>query len=478
MRAKRQSKDKICRDKLIRTVLPVKEAHVGISETVIKQREYFSSQATKPYSFRRKQLKELRAAIIKNESKIAAALQQDLNRSDAQAYMTETGMIIQELTYIIRRLKGWMKRKKLPSPFILPFTKFYVSPEPYGVVLIISPWNYPFFLTFLPLMAALAAGNCAVVKPSKASGASMRVIDEILTECFPEEYADVITPDSGNAYDVLNEKFDYIFFTGGTETGRKVLHSAAENITPVTLELGGKCPCIVHEDCDFKKTVARITAGKFLNAGQTCVAPDYILAHKGMRLIIGDAIRAKTAAMYGEDAYLSKDFGRIINERELDRIAQAAGQDIKVFKDKKYIEPLVVENAGENTGLMQEEVFGPVLPIVYYDTIEEAIEFVNKREKPLVLYLFTKSRQIMKKVLAETSSGSACVNDTVVHMSNPDMPFGGTGGSGFGRYRGKAGFDTFSNMKSVMEQTNLFDMKLRYPPVTNAVKTLLKMILR
>lgn len=450
---------------------------MGISETVIKQREYFSSQATKQYSFRRKQLKKLRAAIIKNESKIAEALQQDLNRSDAQAYMTETGMIIQELTYIIRRLKKWMKKKKLPSPFILPFTKFYVAPEPYGVVLIISPWNYPFFLTFLPLMAALAAGNCAVVKPSKASGASMRVIDEILTECFPEEYVKAITPESGNAYDVLNEKFDYIFFTGGAETGKKVLHAAAESITPVTLELGGKCPCIVHDDCDFEKTVARITAGKFLNAGQTCVAPDYILAHKGMRLIIGDAIRAKTAVMYGEDAYVSKDFGRIINGRELDRIAAAAPQ-AKVFKDKKYIEPLVVENADTESELMKEEVFGPVLPVVYYDNIEEAIEFVNKREKPLVLYLFTKSRQIMKKVLAETSSGSACVNDTVVHMSNPAMPFGGAGSSGFGRYRGKAGFDTFSNMKSVMEQTNMFDMKLRYPPVTKAVKTLLKMILR
>lgn len=451
---------------------------MSISETVLKQRVFFGGQATKPYSFRIEQLKKLRTAIIKNESNIGSALQQDLNRSDAQAYMTETGMIIQELSYIIRRLKTWMKKKRISSPLVLPFTRFYTVPEPYGVVLIISPWNYPFFLTFLPLMAAIAAGNCAVVKPSKASAASLQVMNEIISGCFPEEYVKVITPDSGNAYDVLNERFDYIFFTGGPETGRKVLHSAAENITPVTLELGGKCPCIVHNDCDFEKTVARITAGKFLNAGQTCVAPDYILAHKGMRLIIGDAIRGRAAAMYGKDAYLSKDFGRIINEREIDRITAAAGQEIKVFKDKKYIEPLVIENADTQSEIMKEEVFGPVLPIVYYDSIEEAIEFVTRREKPLVLYLFTKNRQIIKKVLEETSSGSACVNDTVVHMSNPEMPFGGVGGSGFGRYRGKAGFDTFSNMKSVMEQTNLFDLKLRYPPVSKAVHTLLKMILR
>ena len=422
-------------------------------------------------------MKKLRSAVIKNESKIASALQTDLNRSEAQAYMTETGMIIQELSYIIKRLKGWMKKKRLPSPVVLPFTRFYFEPEPFGVVLIISPWNYPFFLTFLPLMAALAAGNCAVIKPSKASSASLGVINEIISSVFPPGYVKVITPEDGNAYDVLNEKFDYIFFTGGSETGRKVLHAAAENITPVTLELGGKCPCIVHDDCDFEKTVTRITAGKFLNAGQTCVAPDYILAHKGMRLIIGDAIRAKAAAMYGEDAYLSKDFGRIINGRELDRLAEAAPQ-AKVFKDKKYIEPLVIENADVGSVIMKEEVFGPVLPVVYYDSIEEAIEFVNKREKPLVLYLFTKNRQIMKKVLAETSSGSACVNDTVVHMSNPAMPFGGAGTSGFGRYRGKAGFDTFSNMKSVMVQTNLFDLKLRYPPVSKAVHALLKMIFR
>ncbi|HRU39664.1 MAG TPA: aldehyde dehydrogenase family protein, partial [Candidatus Goldiibacteriota bacterium] len=392
---------------------------MGFDGLIKKQREFYGTGVTKKTGFRIQALKALRGAVKRDEKIIAEALYADLHRSAPQAYMTETGMIIQELNLAIRKLKSWAGKRRVPAQFFFPFSRNYIMPEPYGVVLVISPWNYPFFLSFLPLIAAISAGNCCVLKPSRAAAASAGVISKIIGSCLEPGHVSVIEPDSPAAYEVLKEKFDYIFFTGGTETGKKVLASAAENITPVTLELGGKCPCIVAEDSDVELAAKRVAAGKFLNAGQTCVAPDYALVHKAVRPRFLSALKTAIERMYGSNPENSPDYCRIINGVEYARIiASLEGKSFKASAETRYIAPLVIEDASADDEIMKEEIFGPVLPVISFDSVDEAVAFVNEREKPLVLYLFAKSRAVIDRVLASTSSGSACVNDTVVHMGN------------------------------------------------------------
>jgi acyl-CoA reductase-like NAD-dependent aldehyde dehydrogenase len=448
-----------------------------LKQLIENQRKFFATYTTKDINFRLSALKKLREALFRNEDKINAALFQDLHRSEAQAFITEIGLCLQESGVFIRNLKKWAKHRKAAAPFIFPFSQCYVKPEPFGVALIISPWNYPFFLSLLPLMAAVAAGNCVILKPSRVSAASLKVLDEIIFSCFAEEHVKVLQLGSGSPDDMLKEKFDYIFFTGGPETGKKVLAAAAEHITPVTLELGGKCPCIVDADIDIEKTAARIAFGKWLNAGQTCVAPDYLIAHKEIKDKLVEKIKQNMVKMFGSNPEESSDFGRIISNNEFDRVASYA-QGINTDKASRYIAPSIVENPPLDSVIMKEEVFGPILPVITYNTIDEAISYVNDREKPLVLYIFSRNKKVQEKVLNETSSGNACVNDVVVQLSAPGLPFGGAGGSGFGRYRGKFGFDTFSNLKSVMKQTNLIDIPLRYAPLSKFALKVFKFFLR
>ena len=456
---------------------------INIKTILDRQRKYFASHATKEIDFRLKQLKKLREALRASEDKIALALYKDLHKSKAQAYLTETGICLQEITHIINNLKAWAKPQNAAWPVLFPFSKNYIRREPFGVVLVVSPWNYPFFLSLLPLMGALAAGNCVILKPSRHSPGSALALDEIISGCFGEEYVKVLQLAPGSKTDILKEKFDYIFFTGGEDTGKKILSAAAKHITPVTLELGGKCPCIVDSDIDLEKTAKRIVFGKFLNAGQTCVAPDYILAEKGIKDRLVQKIKQNIARMYGDNPQKSADYGRIINNGQFDRIAGyldcgdiAAGG--KMDRRTGYMEPVLLENVPPGSRVMRDEIFGPVLPVIAYTGLEEAIDFVNKRQKPLVLYYFSRDKKKQEKVLNETSSGSACVNDTVIQLSSKELPFGGTGNSGFGRYRGKSSFDTFSNVKSVLKQTNLFDLNLRYPPVAKWAMKLLKLFLK
>jgi aldehyde dehydrogenase (NAD+) len=448
-----------------------------LKQLIEKQRKFFATHATKDLNFRLAALKRLREALFKNEDKINASLFADLHRSEAQAFITEIGISLQETGIFIRNLKKWAKRRSAPAPLIFPFSQCYVKPEPFGVALIISPWNYPYLLSLLPLIAAVAAGNCVMLKPSRVSAASLKALDEILSSCFPEQHVKVLQLGSGSPDDMLKEKFDYIFFTGGHETGKKVLAAAAEHITPVTLELGGKCPCIVDSDIDIEKTAARIAFGKYLNAGQTCVAPDYLIVHKDIKDRLVEKIKQNITKMFGANPEQSSDFGRIISNNEFDRVASLA-KGINIDKAEKYIEPSIVENPPADSGIMKEEIFGPLLPVITYNTIDEAINHVNGREKPLVLYVFSRNKKVQERFLNETSSGNAVINDVVVLFSAAGLPLGGAGLSGFGRYRGKYGFDTFSNLKAVMQQTNLIDIPLRYAPVGTLALKVFKFFLR
>jgi aldehyde dehydrogenase (NAD+) len=456
---------------------------MDIKTILENQRKFFATHATKDINFRITQLKKLRAAILASQDKISAALYQDLHRSPAQAYLSEIGICLQEAANIIKNLKSWARPRNAKWPVIFPFSKSYVQYEPFGVALIISPWNYPFFLTLLPLMGAIAAGNCVAVKPSRKSPASLRALDELLSGCFGGEYIKVVRLEPGEKVEILKEKFDYILFTGGADTGKEVLRAAAEHITPVTLELGGKCPCIVDADIDLEKTAKRIVFGKYLNAGQTCVAPDYLLVNKKVKAALLDRMKLEIGKVYQDDPQKSADYGRIIDAEQFDKVAVNI-RDGKVItggemdKNDRYIAPTIIEGAAMDSRAMREEIFGPIMPVVEFDRIEEAIEFVNKREKPLVLYLFSRNKKTQEKVLHETSSGSACINDVVIHLTSMELPFGGAGGSGFGRYRGKYGFLAFSNLKSVMKQTNLFDLSPRYPPVTPGKLKLFKLFLK
>jgi aldehyde dehydrogenase (NAD+) len=448
-----------------------------LKEIIAKQRAFFATYKTRDVNFRLAALKKLREALFKNVEKINAALFSDLHRSEGQAFITEIGLCLQETGVYIRNLKKWAKRRNAKAPLIFPLSQCYVRPEPFGIVLIISPWNYPFFLSLLPVIAAVAAGNCVILKPSRMSAASLKALDEIISSCFAEEHVKVLRMAPGAAYDVLDEKYDYIFFTGGQEAGKKVLAAAAEHITPVTLELGGKCPCIVDCDIDIEKTAARIAFGKYLNAGQTCVAPDYLIVHRDIKEKLVEKIRQNMLKMFGPNPEESADFGRIINDKEYDRVDSYA-KGINTDKAEKYIEPSIVLDPPADSAIMKEEIFGPIMPVITYNTIEEAIDHVNSREKPLILYVFSKNKKIQEKVLNETSSGNACINDVVVPFSASDLAFGGAGGSGFGRYRGKYGFDTFSNLKGVMKQTNLIDIPFRYAPVGKFALKVFKFFLR
>lgn len=446
-------------------------------EIIRKQREFFGTNITKDLRFRKEQLLKLRKAIQEYEGKIIEALAADLNKSAFEAYMTEVGIVLEEISYALKHYKSWAKPKKVKTPLTQFPAKSMIYSEPYGVVLIISPWNYPFQLAIAPLVGALTAGNCAVLKPSNHSPKTSEVIAEMLGKAFPEEYIAVVLGGREANKDLLAQKFDYIFFTGGPAVGRFVMEAAAKHLTPVTLELGGKSPCIVDATAKIDLAAKRIVWGKFINAGQTCVAPDYVFVQKGVKEKLL-ASMAKYISKFFSKTYEQK-FPKIVNEKHFQRLlGLMESGDIycggKSDPKINRIEPTILDNVSWESPIMQEEIFGPLLPVLEFEDLEDVVKQVNARPKPLALYLFTTSKANEKHILTSISHGGGCINDTVVHLATPYLPFGGVGESGMGSYHGKASFDTFSHKKSIMKKSNLIDIPLRYPPYPESTKLLKK----
>ena len=448
---------------------------ISISDYVSAQRVFFRSGKTLNVEFRIEQLKKLRKAIIDNEEKFSQALYNDLRKSKFEAYGTEIGIVLAEIDDALTNIRSWVKPQAVSTPLIHFKASSQVYSDPYGVVLIISPWNYPFQLLLAPLVGAIAAGNCSVLKPSEVAPHTSSIITEIISNTFDPKYIVSIEGDAQTTQELLKNKFDYLFFTGGTEVGRIIYQAAAKFLTPVTLELGGKSPCIVDEDIHLEYAASRITWGKFINCGQTCIAPDYLLVNKKIKDKLLIAIKKTLKDFYGEDPSKSADYPRIINARHFNRLKNYLSSGKIVIggesnEDDKYISPTILENVTADSLVMQEEVFGPILPVIEYNKIEEAIQFINERSKPLALYVFSKNDELVKQVLTQTSSGGSCVNDTVMHIANSQLRFGGVGDSGVGGYHGHFSFDTFSHKKSVFTKSNLLDIPLKYPPYKGETK--------
>lgn len=450
----------------------------SIPSLVQKQREFFATGATLDVIYRMNALRKLRSALLENEAAIAKALQEDLGKSAEESYMCETGMVISEISYMLRHIKRFSREKTVTTPLAQFASRSYQKPSPYGVTLIMSPWNYPLLLTLDPLVDALAAGNTAIIKPSAYSPATSELLAKLLGELFPEEYVAVVTGGREENACLLEEKFDYIFFTGSKTVGKTVLEKAANYLTPVTLELGGKSPCIVDQSANLKLAAKRIVFGKFLNCGQTCVAPDYILCHKSVKSKLISFLKEEIQLQYG-----SAKLGKIINRKHFDRILALIDPNKVVTggtgdPDTLRIQPTVMDSVTWKDAVMQEEIFGPVLPVLTFDTVEEVVETVNSREKPLALYVFAENKQVIQQITSRCSYGGGCVNDCVIHLATSAMGFGGVGESGMGAYHGKIGFDTFSHYKSIVDKKTWMDLPMRYQPYTKHGNKLIHFFLK
>lgn len=456
-------------------------AQYPTAKIVNEQRLFFNTNQTKPLSFRLAQLKLLKQALLDNETSIKKALKTDLNKPELEAYMTEIGICLEEIKYTIKHLKSWTKPQKVstPLPYLPATSKIYA--EPVGIVLIIGAWNYPLQLVISPLVGAIAAGNCAVIKPSEIAVNTSNLLSEIIPKYFDPAFISVVEGGKEVTQQLLAEKFDHIFFTGSTQVGKSIMSAAAKQLTPVTLELGGKSPCIVDAETNLEHTARRIVWGKFLNAGQTCVAPDYLLVDQSIKQEVLQKIKQTIQEFYGMTPETSPDYARIINQHHFNRLVELlkTGKIIvggETNSIERYIAPTVIDAITPEAAIMQEEIFGPILPVLEYNTIQEAIAFVNAKTKPLALYFFSHNQQHQQQVLQQTSSGGVCLNDTIVHMAFPGLPFGGVGASGMGRYHGKASFDTFSHQKSVLNKSFWLDIKLRYAPYQGKLKFLKRLI--
>ncbi|NER38087.1 MAG: aldehyde dehydrogenase [Oscillatoria sp. SIO1A7] len=452
---------------------------VAVEEAVRQQRQFFATGKTKDVAFRIAQLERLKRTIKENEGEIFKALQADLHKPEVEAYFEV--IVSREIDIALKQIKTWVKPKRAKIPIDQFPASARIYPEPLGVVLIIGAWNYPLSLVMGPLIGAIAAGNCAIVKPSEMAPHTSHLVTELIHNSFDPAYIAAIEGSIETSQKLLAEKFDYIFFTGSTHIGKIVMEAAAKTLTPVTLELGGKSPCIVEPDIDIEVAARRIAWGKFLNAGQTCIAPDYLLVHRAVKKDLVAAIQRSIREFYGEDPAASPDYARIISDKHFSRIS-ALLQDGDIVAGgqtnpaERYIAPTVMENVSLDARVMQEEIFGPILPVLSHSELSEAISIINSRPKPLALYLFSQDRAKQKQVLEQTSSGGLCLNETVVHFSVPELPFGGVGNSGIGRYHGRASFDTFSNYKSVLKRYFLFDLDLRYPPYSGKLGMLKKIL--
>lgn len=456
----------------------------ALGEKINKQRQYFSTNETKDIDFRINKLKKLREVLKNEEEKVFEALRKDLMKSAFESYITEVAMVYDEINIQIKSIRKWSKNRRVKTPIVQFPAKSFVHLEPYGVVLIIGPFNYPFMLAMDPLIGAIAAGNTVVLKPSESAPETSKVLKSILEQVFDEKYVLHVNPERGKEVvdELLREKFDYIFFTGSAMVGKIVMKAAAENLTPVTLELGGKSPCIVDKDCKVELAARRIVWGKTMNSGQTCVAPDYLYVHKDIEEEFIKKLEEEIKKQLGEEPLKSEDYSRMVNEKEFNRVLSYIDKDKLVFggnynKETLQIEPTILKGVTWDDPVMEREIFGPILPILNFEDLEDVIKVVNSKDKPLALYYFSEDKNKIEKVLNTTSSGGVTINDTLVHVSSSYLPFGGVGNSGMGEYHGKYSFDLFSNKKGVMNRKTFLDIKLRYAPFKNKL-TIVKKIMK
>ena len=454
-----------------------------INQIVQKQRSFFATGATLNVNYRIAALKKLQSALVEKESAIAEAIRADLGKSAEESYMCETGIVLGEISYMLRHVRGFSREKTVMTPLAQFASRSFKKPSPYGVTLIMSPWNYPFMLALDPLVDAIAAGNTVVLKPSAYSPATSELLKTLIGELFPEEYIAVITGGrEENAY-LLEEKFDYIFFTGSKNVGKLVLEKASQYLTPVTLELGGKSPCVVDKSAKLELAARRIVFGKFLNCGQTCVAPDYILCHSSIKDRLVACLKAEVKRQYGEDYRNNPLYGKIISRKHFDRITGLIDENKVVLggswdTDSLQIEPTIMDNVTWEDAIMGEEIFGPVMPILTYENVEEVIETVNSHDKPLALYIYAEDKKVTKAITTRCSFGGGCINDCIIHLATSNMGFGGVGESGMGSYHGKTGFDTFTHYKSIVDKKTWMDLPMRYQPYNKLGNWLIHIFLR
>lgn len=454
---------------------------MNISEIVQTQRQFFNTGITKELKFRQTQLELLAKITEENDRRILDALKADMQKPEIEAYVSEILIVLAEIKYVLKHLKAWTKPQKVPTPLSQFIASSYIYTEPLGVVLVISPWNYPFQLAIVPIIGAIAAGNCAIIKPSEYAPHTSSLLAELVSKHFDPQFLAVVEGEVEASQALLAEKFDHIFFTGSTEVGKTVMAAAAKHLTPVTLELGGKSPAIIDSDCDLDLAAKRMIWGKFYNAGQTCIAPDYVLVQESVKTIVMDKIKHHIQEFYGDEPQKSPDYARIINHRQFDRLVGLL-DNAQIMtggnsdRQTLFIAPTVVEVSDRNSNLMQDEIFGPILPVLAYKDLSEAIAFVNAKPRPLALYFFSKNQQNQDRIIKEISFGGGCINDTIMHLSTPELPFGGIGNSGMGSYHGRASFDTFSHRKSILKKSFLFDLKWRYPPYKISLELMKKLV--
>ncbi len=458
----------------------------SISELVRIQKDYFNGGETLDIPFRKQQLKKLYRLIADSRNEIFEALQADLNKPPFETYETEVGIVLEEIRYLTAHLSKWAKPRRVSLPLVLFPAKGTVHAQPYGRVLIMSPWNYPFQLAIAPLAAALAAGNCAVLKPSNYSNATSKLMQKLIRSAFPEKYVAVVEGGREANTDLLKQQFDYIFFTGGTTVGKLVMESAARFLTPITLELGGKSPCIVDQSADIDVAARRIVWGKYLNAGQTCICPDYVLAHTSIKQALIERMQYWIVRHYGTDALTHPDYAKIISARHFERLTALCdgsnpANGTVVFGGARdaascKIAPVILDAPAADSPVMTDEIFGPILPVLEFSDLEQVRRFVVERPRPLALYFFSSSKKNISFIVSRIPYGGGCINDTIMHVASSKMPFGGIGNSGMGRYHGKAGFDTFSHIKSVLTRGTFPDVSVRYPPYDSKLSLLQKLL--
>ena len=453
-------------------------------DNLIQMRNYFNTGITKSYSFRKEQLKKLQAAVKKYEAQLHTALYADLKKSPEECWVTETGFLLSEISNSLKHLKNWMAPETVSTNLLNMPSKSFVMQEPLGVVLIISPWNYPFQLLMTPLAGAMASGNCVVLKSSEFAPATSAIMKQMIEENFDKNYIQFVEGDGATVIPEMmnNFTFDHVFYTGSTTVGKIIYKMAAERLVPVTLELGGKSPCIVEDDANIKVTAKRIAFAKFSNAGQMCVAPDYVLVHHSKKQELIEAFKKVLPGFFGADAATSYEYGRIINEKQFDRLSGYLQQGKIVCggntdRSKLYIEPTIIEDVSLNAAIMKEEIFGPILPIIGFNTTEEAKTIIANNPNPLAFYVFTSDKAKEKDWLTSVPFGGGCINNTALHLTNHNLPFGGRGFSGSGQYHGKYSFETFSHKKAVMKTPTWFDPAIKYPPFKGKLK-LFKMIIK
>jgi len=454
-----------------------------IKKLVEKQRAFFNTGKTLDVNYRIQALNRLQKALIKYEREVLDALKADLNKSETEAYMCEHGLSLAELNFVKKHLRSWNRRRVKPTPLVHFAAKSFTVREPYGVSLIMSPWNYPVLLTIDPLISAISAGNCCIVKPSAYSPATTSIIAKIIREAFDEEYVAVVEGGRAENTSLLDQKFDYIFFTGSVLVGKTVMAKASASVTPITLELGGKSPCIIDSTANLKLAAKRLVFGKYLNVGQTCVAPDYVLIEESIKDQFIDYVKKYISEMFGDDPIANDNYGKMINQKHFERVLGLINPDKVIvggYGDEKSLKiaPTIMDNVSADDLVMQEEIFGPVMPVLTVKDMNEAFNFVNSRPSPLALYLFTSDKATENRFLNACKFGGGCVNDTIVHLATSQLAFGGIGDSGIGSYHGKKGFETFSHEKSILKKYTWLDLPMRYQPYQKLYYKLIRFVLK